>query len=354
MLWNVRSKIGVTAVYILAGILSIVQIADMASMIVQKHEGMNKKCEYISILDDDQLQHIAQNSSDLMLENCNTDVSTKNNLAVWALKNGMGTYYSVSATSGNYELSAALKDAVLDTIKGTHKIGENVIATSDLNTLIELSTLEDISIYRYKDAWLIFKNNGYALKADYADNREKFTVANFTDSNWEGGISKDGACLLFEFTDKILFALQNKKILICNGEVFNISSIDFDSNWVHVYVESNAEKCKYPAKIMFEQYEYSMDDDMATVVNLTDDNWNKGVSLDGRTLLFCYSDELLMRIWNSDFIVVQNELYRICDKNFDNKWIRVIVDKEAFSCGYPANLFFSNSSHYNLTEYPDF
>ncbi|MBD5524300.1 MAG: hypothetical protein HDR04_07755 [Lachnospiraceae bacterium] len=341
MIWNVRSKIGVTSVYILIGILTIVQIADMASMIVQKHTSMDENCEYKSILDDDQLQQIASSSSDLMLENCNINSSTKSSLAVWALKNGMGTYYSVSENSGDYAVSAALKTKALDKIKSTHKIGESVIVTSDFDTLVELSTLENVAIYQYKDAWLIVKNYGYIPETNYNDKKEKFTVTNFTDSNWENGISKDGTCLLFEFTDEMLFALKDKKIITCKGEIFSIRNIDFDSKWIHVYVDSNAEKCKYPAEIMIEQC--FTDDNVITVANLTDSNWNRGVYVDNRTLLFVYSDGLLMRIWNSDSIAVQDEMYRICDKSFDNKWIQVTLDKDASSCGYPANLIFFNS-----------
>ena len=162
---------------------------------------MDKKCESESILDDDVLYEITLNSSNLMLQNFN-NIRTSIDLAAWALKNEMGTYYSVSATSGNYEVSAALKRELVQKIKDSCEIGENVIATTDFNTLIELSTINDVAIYKYKDAWLLFKKNNSISTTEFIDNREKITVADLTDANWEKGISKDGYCLLFKFSDK--------------------------------------------------------------------------------------------------------------------------------------------------------
>lgn len=147
VIWNVRKIYKKSSPYILLLCLIILQLVDLSMIIKQKHTAMDKKCESESILDDDVLYEITLNSSNLMLQNFN-NIRTSIDLAAWALKNEMGTYYSVSATSGNYEVSAALKRELVQNIKDSCEIGENVIATTDFNTLIELSTINDVAIYK--------------------------------------------------------------------------------------------------------------------------------------------------------------------------------------------------------------
>ena len=61
-----------------------------------------------------------------------------------------------------------------------------------------------------------------------------------------------------------------------------------------------------------------------------------------QTLLFAYDAKLLEKIQESDIVQAQNEQFCIVKVDFDSKWIRVTVDKDASACAYPANIAFSN------------
>jgi len=74
------------------------------------------------------------------------------------------------------------------------------------------------------------------------------------------------------------------------------------------------------------------------VANLTDENWNGGIHVLGKTLLFNYANQLASKLKNAEQLIVNNENFVIESVEFDEQWIRVTVDKDAFVCMYPNNI----------------
>ena len=76
----------------------------------------------------------------------------------------------------------------------------------------------------------------------------------------------------------------------------------------------------------------------------TDENWTNGIlNSTKKTLLLAYDSELLEKIQESDCVQAQNEQFAIVNREYDSKWIRVTVDRDASLCAYPARISFSNS-----------
>jgi len=68
----------------------------------------------------------------------------------------------------------------------------------------------------------------------------------------------------------------------------------------------------------------------------TDENWTNGYSNTSNILLFNRQDTLLINLLAKKYIAYNNERYIISKVDFDNKWIRVTVDRDASNCMYPS------------------
>ena len=78
--------------------------------------------------------------------------------------------------------------------------------------------------------------------------------------------------------------------------------------------------------------------DTCIVTDLSDSNWNKGISIDGKTLLFNYSNVLLNVIMKSDKMICGNIEFNIQNVDYDKLWIRITVDKDAKVCKFPESI----------------
>ena len=81
-------------------------------------------------------------------------------------------------------------------------------------------------------------------------------------------------------------------------------------------------------------------DDMAiSVTNLTDSNWNGGISTnDNQRLLFAASERNEKVFRNAKKIICGDNEYYIKNVESDSSWIHVYVDRDATECAYPSVL----------------
>ncbi|MBP3609402.1 MAG: hypothetical protein J6J42_03580 [Lachnospiraceae bacterium] len=78
-------------------------------------------------------------------------------------------------------------------------------------------------------------------------------AAEITDVNWTNGIFNfNNAEILFNNTSYNYAKLETATKIYCNGEVYNIVSMNSDSNWIHVYVDKDATDCGYPSVLKVE------------------------------------------------------------------------------------------------------
>lgn len=73
-------------------------------------------------------------------------------------------------------------------------------------------------------------------------------VSSFTDVNWMNGIMSN--VLLFERDDSLLIQFLTHSRIISNGQHFEILNVDYDSKWIRVTVDRNADICMYPSEIL--------------------------------------------------------------------------------------------------------
>lgn len=74
------------------------------------------------------------------------------------------------------------------------------------------------------------------------------------------------------------------------------------------------------------------------LANFTDSNWTNGYSNMNNVLLFDRNDELLIKLLTHNQIVGKNQQFEILNIEFDSKWIRVTVDRNASVCMYPEEI----------------
>ena len=75
--------------------------------------------------------------------------------------------------------------------------------------------------------------------------------------------------------------------------------------------------------------------DSLQAANMTDNNWDNGISKNKDTILFKRDDQLLIDFLTHEKIICNKNVYQIVDVDFDNTWIHVRVDKDARECQYP-------------------
>jgi len=72
--------------------------------------------------------------------------------------------------------------------------------------------------------------------------------------------------------------------------------------------------------------------------SMTDENWTNGYSNTSYTLLFEYDSNLLEELLLGTNIKCEDEIFVIKNIDYDDLWIRVLVDRDAAVCMYPNNI----------------
>lgn len=90
---------------------------------------MQRNANYISILNNNELNDILSNSKNVLLDEF---TGNKRVVAVIALKNNNKLYYS-TANSGNYTKTNETAQNTISRIKQTGKIEKNIIVTTNIN-----------------------------------------------------------------------------------------------------------------------------------------------------------------------------------------------------------------------------
>lgn len=151
--WRYRKTIKSYGVFYLLLFALIVQVIDIHHVIIQKHQNMKLNSNFSSILQDTVLEEVAQHSDYLLLDHYE---SSRKALAVWALKNGMETYFSV-ANSGNYNRCSEANEEILKSISESGELGNYVIATTDISTFEQYEALPQAKGYEYEEIYFIYK-----------------------------------------------------------------------------------------------------------------------------------------------------------------------------------------------------
>lgn len=152
-IWRYREFIRRKGVFYLLLFAVVIQVIDIHHVIIQKHENMVLKSDYDSILQSKVLEEVAGHSGYLILENYEGSWKM---VAAWALKNGMGTYYSV-ANSGNYDNSSKLEEKIREMINESGDLGDYVIATTDIATFERYEMFPQAEAYEYEGIYFIYK-----------------------------------------------------------------------------------------------------------------------------------------------------------------------------------------------------
>lgn len=154
--WDMKTEYKQWHIYIVLLLCICVQVFDLHNTIEQKHQQMIENRDYISILNETALSEQIQHCETLFLEEDINDYENRN-LAVWAFKNNLNTYFSV-ANSGNYSKSHKLALETLENQKARKSLGGVIIATTLEETAKQyLSIFVDGKCYVYGDIYLIFK-----------------------------------------------------------------------------------------------------------------------------------------------------------------------------------------------------
>lgn len=128
-LFKFRSQLSIKKLYFLIGLICFMQFFDIHYCISEKHRMMQRNANYISILNNNELNDILSNSKNVLLDEF---TGNKRVVAVIALKNNNKLYYS-TANSGNYTKTNETAQNTISRIKQTGKIEKNIIVTTNIN-----------------------------------------------------------------------------------------------------------------------------------------------------------------------------------------------------------------------------
>ena len=243
-IWKYRNKLNMRNVYLLLGMICIIQLFDIHNCIVEKHHRMDANYYYTSILDDEALNDIFKNNKYVLLDRSTGD---NRSLAVAALKNNDKLYYSV-ANSGNYWKTSEEAARIINTIKDNGQIGSNVIVTSRPEILNQYLMYKDIGYYKLDENYYVgnINSSNYLISKDV----NEVYAADFTDDNWTNGISNSNNNeLLFNNTKYNNMMLTNAKRLFLGEKQYEIINMVSDSDWIHIYLDKDASACSYPSAL---------------------------------------------------------------------------------------------------------
>lgn len=90
------------------------------------------------------------------------------------------------------------------------------------------------------------------VKTISIDGASVYQVSSLTDQNWTAGYSNTANILLFEYDTNLLIALLKGHNIVCEDNLYSIEDIDYDSQWIRVWVGTDASACKYPNYVQIE------------------------------------------------------------------------------------------------------
>lgn len=134
-----------------------VQLLDLHNVMMEKHHMMQTNAREESLLQDETLQKIAQNS-DYLLEDHFEDHTNHRKIAVWAYKNGMQTYFTV-ATVGRVQNCNRLTEQTIEEIRQTGNIAGYVVATTDEETAERYLAIPQVDVYRYDNIYFAYNKD---------------------------------------------------------------------------------------------------------------------------------------------------------------------------------------------------
>ena len=109
---------------------------------------------------------------------------------------------------------------------------------------------------------------------------------------------------------------------LVGATIYNVSDGSAESV---VVKNGNVCKTEYPDQ------EYQL-------ANWTDENWTNGYSNTGSVLLFYRHERLLNELLSKENLIADENIYHIENVDYDDTWIRVLVDKDASDCMYPTEI----------------
>ena len=126
-LWTLREKLSEKRICLILGLILGVQIIDIHTCILEKHENMQANASYVSVLADQNLTDILKENQYVVLDHYSGDIKS---LAVVSLKNHLKLYFT-TANSGNYEKTYTKSNAIVNAARETGELMPYVIVTSD-------------------------------------------------------------------------------------------------------------------------------------------------------------------------------------------------------------------------------
>lgn len=144
----------------------------------------------------------------------------------------------ISASSDNYESNFLRSEsAEYIPIPVTNGYGEAVlIASPEKGACLELKAAECESIY-----------------TSMFDNLQTISI---TDNTWINGVHKNGNVLLLKYSESLLKRIERAESIGTSEQKFPIGEIDYDTEYIRVNVEGDANVCQYPSMLVLEDQLY--------------------------------------------------------------------------------------------------
>ncbi|MCQ2516260.1 MAG: DUF6311 domain-containing protein [Saccharofermentans sp.] len=151
VLWRITSNGKKYTAFIILALIVALQIYDISGCISQKHKYMNDSFSVSTLLDDPVLTSIASQNSYLLADDFQENYIP---ITAWAYTNHMKTYFSIG--SGNFEESRSASDEILNRVKTTGDIGDNVIITTNFELAQQYDEYENIAVYATGNWYYIY------------------------------------------------------------------------------------------------------------------------------------------------------------------------------------------------------
>ncbi len=177
-------------------------------------------------------------------------------LAAFAEKHGLAPdlLISVSHYQGTTDLDDLFRSNVNEITLGNLDRTAAYVTTEETLLPLLVATNEGIEIFKEGPYFVIASPDlelpGKAVdKGEYAG----FTAYDLTDTQWTNGILGDPerGVILFKYYDSLYQIISSSREILCNGEVYEITELAYDADWIHVVVDRDAVGCGYPNKLTF-------------------------------------------------------------------------------------------------------
>ena len=248
-IWKYRYALGKKS-YIVLSIIVLVQLFDIHSCIFQKHNAMVKNASYNSILDDQVLKRIASDKESMVIDAFNDPLQYK--LGVWGAKNGLNIIFPL-AGSGTFDIANNYSEKIITHFSETGELKDTVLVVGNRPSAEAYTAFDNIGVYKYQGYYFVAD-----MKIDPAISKyipeDSYTVsaADYTDENWDRGVFVWGNAVLIPYDSESLRKIYKAETIRCNGEVSNITGIDFDEQWIQIWIDSDDTVYAYPSEIVVE------------------------------------------------------------------------------------------------------